>query len=220
MVAPVPEPTPLSLPPALMSAADRERARDARGFMPEAEGLLLHRAALAAAARGPMLEIGGYCGKSAIYLGCAARERDGVLFSVDHHRGSEENQPGQLYCDPEVVDPRSGRLDSLPHFRRTLEAAALEEWVIAIVGTSTLVSAHWRTALSLLFIDGGHTEEAAEADYAGFGRHLDSGGLLAIHDVFPDPADGGQAPYHVYLRALDDGLHEVAATGSMRVLRR
>jgi MMP 1-O-methyltransferase len=209
-----------ALPAPVMTGADLEAAHAARGFMPEAEGLLLHRAALDAAGRGPMLEIGGYCGKSAIYLGSAAREHDGVLLSIDHHRGSEENQPGQLYCDPAVVDAATGRLDSLPHFRRTVEAAGLEDWVIAVVGTSASVARHWRTPVSLLFIDGGHTEAAAQADYSGFAGHLSGGGLLVIHDVFPDPADGGQAPFRVYRRALDDGFRNLAAEGSLRVLVR
>jgi MMP 1-O-methyltransferase len=208
------------LPPAAMSAADLIAARAARGFMPDSEGLVLHRAALAAAPRGPMLEVGGYCGKSAVYLGTAARQHDGVLFSVDHHRGSEENQPGQMYCDDSVVDAATGRVDTLPHFRRTLETAALERWVVAVVGSSASVARHWRTPLSLLFIDGGHSEEAAQADYSGFHSHLGAGSLLVIHDVFPDPADGGQAPFHAYQRALGDGFREVIAEGSLRVLGR
>ncbi len=209
-----------SLPAPAMRPADLDAARAARGFMPDAEGLLLHRAALAAASRGPMLEVGGYCGKSAVYLGSAARERGGVLFSVDHHRGSEENQPGELYCDPEVVDGASGRVDTLPHFRRTIEAVGLDDHVIAVVGSSAAVARHWRTPLALLFIDGGHSEEAAQADYSGFQPHLRDGSLLLIHDVFPDPGDGGQAPFHVYLRALSDGFVEIDAEGSLRVLRR
>jgi predicted O-methyltransferase YrrM len=209
-----------ALPVAVMTPADRACAVAARGFMPDDEGLLLHRAAVAAAPRGPMLEVGGYCGKSAIYLGSAARACGGVLFSVDHHRGSEENQPGELYCDPAVLDPRTGRVDSLPHFRHTLAEAGLEGWVIAVVGTSESVARHWRTPLSLLFIDGGHSEAAARADYEGFAPHLHAGGLLVIHDVFPDPADGGQAPFHVCLRALGDGFQEVACEGSLRVLMR
>ncbi len=208
------------LPAAVMTRADLAAARAARGFMPDAEGLLLHRAGVAAAAHGPMLEVGSYCGKSAVYLGAAARQHSSVLFSVDHHRGSEENQPGEQYCDREVVDAATGRLDTLPHFRRTLETAGLEEWVIAVVGTSAAVARHWSTPLSLLFIDGGHSEHAAQADYAGFHGRLGDGGLLLIHDVFPDPANGGRAPFHVYLRALDDGFREVAVEGSLRVLAR
>ncbi|HEX4754214.1 MAG TPA: class I SAM-dependent methyltransferase [Candidatus Dormibacteraeota bacterium] len=203
-----------------MTAADLEAARAARGFMPDAEGLLLHCAAVAASAHGPMLEIGSYCGKSAIYIGTAARMHDGVLFSIDHHRGSEENQPGQMYCDSSVIDPRTGRVDTLPHLRQALDEVGLEGWVIPVVGSSASLARHWRTPLSLLFIDGGHTEEAAHADYTGFAPHLDSGGLLVIHDVFPNPADGGQAPLHVYRRALGDGFRDVAVEGSLRVLRR
>jgi predicted O-methyltransferase YrrM len=208
------------LPAAVMTTADLDAARATRGFMPDAEGLVLHRAAVAVASRGPMLEVGSYCGKSAIYLGCAARAHDGMLFSVDHHRGSEENQPGELYCDASLIDQRTGRINTLPHFQRTLEETGLERWVVGVVGTSASVARHWRTPLSLLFIDGGHTEQSAQADYNGFAPHLDKGGLVVIHDVFPDPADGGQAPFHVYCRALDEGFREVSVEGSLRVLQR
>lgn len=220
MVPAMPAASRLELPSPSMTAAELAAADCARGFMPGAEGLLLHRAALAAVPLGPMLEVGGYCGKSAIYLGSAARDRGGVLFSVDHHRGSEENQPGQQYCDPAVVDRRTGRLDTLPHFRSTVEATGLEPWVVAVVGSSAVVARHWQTPLALLFIDGGHSEEAAQGDYSGFAAHVAAGGLLLIHDVFPDPADGGQAPYHVHQRARADGFVEVAAEGSLRVLSR
>ena len=196
-----------------------ERARAAPGFLPEAEGLALHDAALAAPV-GPLFEIGSYCGKSAVYLGAAARRRGGVLFSLDHHRGSEEHQPGQAYHDPAHLDPLTGLVDTLPCFRRTIAQAGLEDAVVAIVGGSEPVAAAWATPLALLFIDGGHSQAAADADLASWARHLLPGGVLAIHDVFPDPADGGRPPFVIYRRALGQGYAEVAATGSLRVLRR
>jgi predicted O-methyltransferase YrrM len=195
-------------------------ARAAKGFMPEGEGDLLYCTALDRLPHGPALEIGGYCGKSAIYLGAAARACGGTVFSVDHHRGSEENQAGWEYHDPTLADPEFGRLDTLPTFRRTIAAAGLEEQVVAVVGRSTIVSAHWRTPLSLLFIDGGHTDEHAGNDLTGWAPWVMTGGTLVIHDVFPDPEDGGQAPYRIFLRALDSGFEETASRGSMRVLDR
>ena len=200
-------------------------ARAAKGFMPEDEGMALHEAGRRAAASGlgPLLEVGTYCGKSAVYLGAAAREHGAVLFTVDHHRGSEENQAGWEHHDPEVVDPETGRMDTLPFFRRTIHAAGLEEAVIAIVGHSPAVAAQWRTPLALLFIDGGHGSEPAWADYRGWSPHVAVGGLLAIHDVFPDPADGGCPPYELYCAALDSGDFvelEWRACGSLRVLER
>ncbi|WP_435741351.1 class I SAM-dependent methyltransferase [Nocardioides sp. SYSU DS0663] len=196
----------------------------AKGFMPEDEGMLLHRVALERLPHGPALEVGTYCGKSAIYLAAAARAVGGpqaVVFTVDHHRGSEENQAGWEHHDPTLVDEEFGQMDTLPVFRKTLRRAALEDVVVAVVGRSTTVSRHWRTPLSMLFIDGGHAEEHAQNDYTGWAPWLVPGGLLVIHDVFPDPADGGQPPYHVFLRALESGaFEEVEALGSMRVLRR
>ena len=204
------------MPPELL-----DHARAAKGFMPEEEGPLLHRHACERLPHGPALEIGTYCGKSAIYLGAAAQEVGGTVFTVDHHRGSEENQAGWEHHDPEVVDAEFGLMDTLPHFRRTIARAGLEDQVVAVVGRSTTVATHWRTPLSMLFIDGGHAEEHAQNDYSGWAHWVMTDGLLVIHDVFPDPADGGRPPYNIYLRALEGGsFTEVEALGSMRVLRR
>ena len=204
----------------VMPAELRAKARAAKGFMPDDEGALLYDVAVRALADGPGVEVGTYCGKSAVYLGAAARASASTVFTVDHHRGSEENQPGWEYHDPSLVDPRVGRIDTLPTFRHTLADAGLEDEVVAVVGRSTTVSAHWRTPLSLLFVDGGHTDEHAGNDYVGWGRWVRHGGIMVIHDVFPDPADGGRPPYTICLRALQNGFSETRALGSMRVLTR
>jgi predicted O-methyltransferase YrrM len=196
-------------------------ARDAKGFMPEDEGHLLHRTALAHLGDGPALEIGTYCGKSAIWLGAAARAMGSSVFTLDHHRGSEENQAGWEHHDASLVDEESGLMDTLPVFRRTLERAGLEDEVVALVGRSTTVARHWRTPVALLFIDGGHAEEHAQNDYSGFARWVQPGGVLVIHDVFERSEDGGQAPYHVWKRAVDSrAFTPVKTVGSMRVLIR
>jgi predicted O-methyltransferase YrrM len=198
----------------------RAAAEAARGFMPPAEGLALYEAAETLTVDGPMLEIGSYCGKSAIYLGAAAQARDIVLFSVDHHRGSEENQPGWEWHEPDLVDPHVGEIDTLPIFRRTIHDAGLERTVIALVADSPTLAAYWTTPIALLFIDGGHGTEPAHRDYELWTPHVKDGGLLLIHDVFPDPADGGRPPYEIYCRALESKRFEdVSATGSLRVLR-
>lgn len=204
-----------------MPAGLRERAHAAKGFMPEGEGELLFRIAVDRLPHGPALEIGTYCGKSAVYLGAAAQVARGIVFTVDHHRGSEENQAGWEYHDATLVDQEVGRLDTLGTFRHTIAEAGLEDLVVAVVGRSTTVAAHWRTPLSLLFIDGGHTDEHAGNDYTGWGRWVARNATMVIHDVFPDPADGGQAPYRIYLRALESGdFVDEQVLGSMRVLTR
>lgn len=206
-----------TMPPDLL-----EHALAAKGFMPPEEGALLHRVARERLPHGPALEVGTYCGKSAVYLGAAAREVGGTVFTVDHHRGSEENQAGWEHHDPTVVDPELGVMDTLPTFRRTIARAGLEDEVVAVVGRSTTVAAHWRTPLSLLFIDGGHGEQPARDDFESWAHWVMPDGLFAIHDVFEDPADGGRPPYEqIYLPALASGAFaEVDAVGSMRVLRR
>ncbi|HEY6294130.1 MAG TPA: class I SAM-dependent methyltransferase [Streptosporangiaceae bacterium] len=201
---------------------DLIRAADAApGFMPAAEGRALFDAAAAYAARGPVLEIGSYCGKSTIYLAAAASAAGQVVVTVDHHRGSEEHQPGWEYHDPGLVDPVTGRLDTLPILRATLAAAGLEDHVVVVVGRSVDVARLWGTLLGLVFIDGGHTEQAAFTDYESWAPWVAPSGALAIHDVFPDPADGGQAPHLIYRRALASGAFtEVRAEGSLRLLER
>jgi predicted O-methyltransferase YrrM len=203
-----------------MTDQARAAARATKGFMPEDEGLALHAAGLDGGRVGPLLEIGSYCGKSAVYLGAAAQEAGTVVFTIDHHHGSEENQAGWEHHDTEVVDPRTGRMDTLPFFRRTIEDAGLEGAVVAIVGDSPTVGRFWQTPVGLLFIDGGHADEVAMADYDGWARFVTPGGVLAIHDVFENPDDGGQAPFRVWQRAVAEGFTPISTTGSLRTLRR
>lgn len=202
-----------------------EAARSATGFMPDDEGAALYGAGVLAGASGlgPLLEVGTYCGKSAVYLGAAARAASSVLFSIDHHRGSEENQPGWEHHDSSLVDATTGRLDTLPWARRTIQGAGLEDAVVLVVGESTVVARGWATPLALLFIDGGHGEDVAWADYRAWTPHVAAGGWLAIHDVFPDPRDGGRPPFELFCAARASGRFEEVAgagCGSLRVLRR
>jgi predicted O-methyltransferase YrrM len=212
---------PAAVAPVRIDPAIKQVADEAKGFMPADEAEALWDAAWARAPYGVILEIGTYCGKSAVWLGAAAAARGGGrVVTVDHHRGSEENQAGWEHHDATLVDPRTGLMDTLPTFRTTLHAAGLEDVVTAVVGRSMTVASMWSTPLAMLFIDGGHAEEHAQNDYSGWAGLVEPGGVLAIHDVFRDPADGGQAPYHIYLRALEDGFREIRAVGSLRILVR
>ena len=202
------------LPPQLLAVAAATK-----GFLPDDEAAALHDAALAAPG-GTWLEVGTYCGKSTVHLGGAARRAGAHLVTVDHHRGSEENQPGWEWHDASLVDPHTGRLETLPSLRRTLWDAGLDELVSVVVGSTSQVGGWWSTPLTLLFLDGNHTEPVAQHDYEVFSRHLLPGGLLLVHDVFERPEDGGRPPWNVYSRALREGFSDVSATGSLRVLRR
>ncbi|HEV2428203.1 MAG TPA: class I SAM-dependent methyltransferase, partial [Acidimicrobiales bacterium] len=193
-------------------------ARGVRGFMPEPEGRALYELARdCARPRGTWLELGAWCGKSTVYLGAAAEEAGALLYSLDHHRGSEETQAGWEHFDPAVVGA-DGRIDTLPHWRATLAAAGLEGSVVGLVGESTAVAAHFAQPLDLLFLDGGHGEAVAWADWRAWSPKVAAGGLLLIHDVFADPADGGRPPYEIFQAALDEGFAEVSAVGSLRAL--
>jgi len=198
-----------------------ELTKSVKGFMPVDEGLALNRHGNSLDIEGPLLEIGSYCGKSAIYLGFAAKETRRLLFSVDHHRGSEENQPGWEWHDPEIVDSETGLIDTLPEFRLNIKRAGLEDNIVAVVGDSPAIAKDWSTPLALLFIDGGHGSEPAHADYESWVPKLLIGGKLLIHDVFENPEEGGRPPYEIFQRALaSQSFEEIDAVGSLRVLKR
>jgi len=197
------------------------KSRQFKGFLAEQEALRLFELAGEASLLGPCLEIGSYCGRSAAYLGLGCKQKGGLLFSIDHHRGSEEQQPGQEYFDPELLDRETGLVDTFRIFRATISDLSLEDTVIAIVARSQIVARCWRTPLGLVFIDGGHTFEAAYQDYNGWASHIVPGGYLVIHDIFPDPAKGGQAPFCIYNLAIASGLFtELPMVNTLGVLRR
>lgn len=192
-----------------------------KGFLDPEEGAALARYAVGTAELGPFLEIGGYCGKSALYLGAAAREAGTRLFSIDHHRGSEEHQPGEGYFDADLYDEIVEAIETLPVFRRTIYRAGLEDWVIPVVGKSADIARFWSTSLGFVFIDGGHSMPAAQADYDGWAPQVAEGGILAIHDVFPNPEDGGRPPYEIWKQAVANGDFEpVERIKTLEVLRR
>ena len=194
---------------------------EVKGFLDEDEGLRLFELALEACSLGPCLEIGSFCGKSTVYIGTACKIKGKTLFSVDHHRGNEEQQPGQLYFDAELMDNKSGIIDSFPYFRAVIEKAELDDVVVPIVAKSNVAARDWGTPLGLVFIDGGHSYETVIADYNWWHRYLLPGGFLAFHDIFLNPAEGGQAPYEVYKQAVSSGIFEPQKmTKTLGVLRR
>jgi MMP 1-O-methyltransferase len=203
-----------------MMKLDFEFLRAVKGFMADEEAERLHDLALSAAHLGPIVEIGSYCGLSAAVIGWACRQKNSILFSIDHHAGSEEQQPGEQYFDPDLYDKAIGRINTLPFFLRTIESAGLTDHVIPMVCASVTAGKLWRTPLSMVFIDGGHSFDAAYRDFLTWSPHVMANGFLVIHDVFLDPALGGQAPRQVYDIALKTGDYiELAMTRTLGVLQ-
>ena len=102
-----------------------------------------------------------------------------------------------------------------------MRLAELEETVVPIVASSMVAAKKWATPLGMVFIDGGHSLDAAMTDYRSWSRHIVPGGILAIHDIFPDPKDGGQAPYTIYKLAKSSGLfEELIRVKTLGLLRR
>lgn len=192
-----------------------------KGFLDAVEGAALYQHAAVAAKKGPILEVGSYCGKSTVYLGSACKKNNSILFAVDHHCGSEEHQLGEQYHDPELYDVKFSKMDSFPQFRYTLARANLENVVVPIVAPSVVAAKCWATPLAMVFIDGGHSMDAALNDYHAWACHIIRGGILAIHDVFPNPADGGRPPFEIWRLAQECGLFEaLPLIKSLGVLKR
>ncbi len=200
---------------------DIKLVNSTKGFLDADEGRCLYETALQAGRLGPCLEIGSYCGKSTLYLGAACKQSNSILFSIDHHRGSEEQQPGEEYFDPALFDPHSGQIDTFREFRKTIDSAGLESTVVPIVCRSEVAARRWATPLSLVFIDGGHALETVFTDYSAWAEHIMPGGYLMVHDILPDPAKGGQAPFEMYNRAVASGLfQEITMVKTLGVLKR
>ena len=195
--------------------------QEIKGFLAGDEASALHRYAAASSCHGPVLEIGSYCGKSTICIGLACRDNNAVVYALDHHRGSEEHQRGELFHDPDLFDAEVDAVDTFREFRRNIANAGLNDTVIPVVAASALAARQWQTPLAMVFIDGGHSLDAALTDYRCWAGHLIKGGVLAIHDIFPDAAKGGQAPYAIYRMALDSGLfEETERVNTLALLRR
>jgi predicted O-methyltransferase YrrM len=204
-----------------MNGPDEKLLDSIKGFLDDLEGRQLYDIAMEASKLGPCLEIGSYCGKSTVYLGTACKKNQSILFSIDHHCGSEEQQPGEAYFDPELFDAETGRVDTFKAFRNTLEKAGLVDSVVPIVCKSAVAARLWATPLSLVFIDGGHSLEAAYTDYIAWSGHIIPGGYLLIHDIFKNPDKGGQAPYQVYKMAVASGLfRKLPMVNTLGVLQR
>ncbi|MFW5925656.1 MAG: class I SAM-dependent methyltransferase [Myxococcota bacterium] len=204
-----------------MDRHTHEIALACKGFLDDAEGMRLYELARAHAHLGPVLEVGSYCGKSSVYLGSGVRETGGTLVCLDHHRGSEEHQPGEAYHDPALFDAEAERMDSLSELRRTIRKAGLERTAVLLVTDSRTAARLWNEPLGMVFIDGGHSLASARTDYEGWAPKVAPGGILAIHDLFPDPTEGGQAPITVYREAVASGLFEaLPSTKTLGVLRR
>ena len=205
----------------MMNPKQIKVAQEVKGFLPQNEADALYSAATSLEVKGPLLEVGSYCGKSAVYIGSAVKENNQKLYSIDHHRGSEEQQPGEEYFDPDLLNKKGNGIDTLPFFLKTLKDSQLEDFVIPVVSSSQEAYEELKMTFNMIFIDGGHSEEAAQNDYMLWSKKLNLEGVLAIHDVFPDPDDGGRSPYNIYLKALESGnFEEVDAIKSLRILQK
>ena len=185
---------------------DFEKLNALKGFMPSHEGLALTKWAEEFSTYGPALEIGTFGAKSSLYIATGTSINDQLVYTVDHHSGSEEHQLGEEYFDSDIYDKRLSRVNTVPLMQANLHQFDESKWVIPIIANANSLAPSWRTELGLLFIDGSHTEVSAINDYDNWNSKIHSKGALVIHDIYEKPEDGGQAPYLIYQKALSEGF--------------
>ena len=179
-----------------------------KGFLSKEEGKKLQEIFKKVHTLGPVLEVGTYCGKSALCFAKIAKDFDSTVFTVDHHTGSEEHQLGEEYHDRDLYDNRLHKFNTLPELLSNLIGSGLGSYIIPIVNDSVSSSKNFKKDVSVLFIDGGHSLQAAINDYDSWKDKIAIGGYLLIHDVFPNPADGGRPPFEIYNLAKKSGKFE------------
>ena len=190
-----------------------------KGFMPKHEGAALTKWSEEFSSIGPIMEIGTYCGKSAMYLSKGAILNDQLVYTIDHHFGSEEHQINEEYFDNEIYDSETNSVNSFPLFVENINRFRASN-VVPIVRSSVDAAKTWNTWLGMVFIDGGHALGTAMQDFNSWNEKIISGGALVIHDIFENPEDGGQAPFMVYQHALKNGFSDFERVDTVICLKR
>ena len=191
-----------------------------KGFLDLNEGIALYEEVKRVSENNFCVEIGSYCGKSTCFIGQACKENKSKLITIDHHKGSEEQQLGELYFDAEVYDEKLGRVNTLPLLEKNLAKFDLEDVVKPLVMDSISASKIVENNADLIFIDGSHTFESAESDYELWKNKIKKGGTLAIHDVYDSEDEGGQAPNKIFKQSLNEGFNFIKRVKSLVLLQK
>ena len=191
-----------------------------KGFLDLNEGIALYEEVKRVSENNFCVEIGSYCGKSTCFIGQACKENKSKLITIDHHKGSEEQQLGELYFDAEVYDEKLGRVNTLPLLEKNLAKFDLEDVVKPLVMDSISASKIVENNADLIFIDGSHTFESAESDYELWKNKIKKGGTLAIHDIYDSEDEGGQAPNKIFKQSLNEGFNFIKRVKSLVLLQK
>ena len=197
-----------------------EKFDSIKGFLDLNEGIALYEEVKRVSENNFCVEIGSYCGKSTCFIGQACKENKSKLITIDHHKGSEEQQLGELYFDAEVYDEKLGRVNTLPLLEKNLAKFDLEEVVKPLVMDSISASKIVENNADLIFIDGSHTFESAESDYELWKNKIKKGGTLAIHDIYDSEDEGGQAPNKIFKQSLNEGFNFIKRVKSLVLLQK
>ena len=197
-----------------------EKFNSIKGFLDLNEGIALYEEVKRVSENNFCVEIGSYCGKSTCFIGQACKENKSKLITIDHHKGSEEQQLGELYFDAEVYDEKLGRVNTLPLLEKNLAKFDLEDVVKPLVMDSISASKIVENNADLIFIDGSHTFESAESDYELWKNKIKKGGTLAIHDIYDSEDEGGQAPNKIFKQSLNEGFNFIKRVKSLVLLQK
>ena len=191
-----------------------------KGFLAHEEGILLYEMAKKYCTKSFAVEIGSYCGKSACYIGQACKTKGTHLITIDHHRGSEEQQFGEEYFDSEEYDYKNNRVDTLPTLLRNISKFELDEHIRVVVDNSESASKKIKGEIDFLFIDGSHTFASARNDYESWKNKIRAGGILTIHDIYDSEEEGGQAPREIFEKAITEDFTLVKRVNSLVALEK
>jgi predicted O-methyltransferase YrrM len=146
------------------------------GWLTEAQARALYGLAERCPAGGRIVEIGSFRGRSTIVLASAADPTIAVL-AIDPHAGNDRGPQELDGYEAEAEDDHSV-------FLANLSAAGVESRVRHVREMSHDALGQVPGSVDVLYIDGAHRYGPASDDIRAWGRKVDDGGALAIHDAF------------------------------------
>jgi predicted O-methyltransferase YrrM len=181
----------------------RQRAALVEGWLSDAQGRALFRAAAETDGRGAIVEIGSWKGRSTTWLASGARLAGHRVYAIDPHCRSRE------YASAETLD----------EFLGNLARNGLADIVEPLVMTSEAAAAHIEGPVELLFIDGDHSYDAVRRDAELWLPRLIEGGTVMFHDVATAAYSG---PRRIVREMVcrSPWFHGISRVGSMVVAHR